>query len=49
MWKVENATTPKVVLGHMPRWQQMVQTVTRLGDNVKQFGTLNVSSDLKIS
>ena len=41
-WKVESATTPRAVPGHMSRWQQMVQTVTRLEDSVKQFGTLRV-------
>ena len=40
---------PKVVPGHMSRWQQMVQTLTRLEDSIKKFGTLKVSSDLQAS
>ena len=48
-WKVENATTPKVVPGHVSRWQQMVQTVTRFGYSVKQSGAQKISSDLQCS
>ena len=52
-WKVEKTTTPKVVpqatcQGGSKHWQ-MVQTVTRLGDSIKQFGILRVSSDLQCS
>ena len=42
VWKVKHATSPKAILGHMPRWQQTVKTVTRTEDSVKQFGTQRV-------
>ena len=35
--------SPKVILSHMPKWQQTVKTMTRTGDSVKQFGTQRVS------
>ena len=41
------ATSPKAILGHMPRWQQTANTVTRTGDRVKQFDTQQVLSALQ--